>query len=107
VVLTQSVVPEVTMGALFQGDVTLDEAGCMRLAGSDAHTVIWPVGYGVRSEGSDRVVHDDQGAPVGVIGGSFSLGGGEVPQLSDALGFSDEDRALAASECPGRFWIAG
>lgn len=106
-VLTQNVVPQVTMDALFEGDVTLDGAGCIRLASGDAPTVIWPVGYGVRSEGSDRVVHDDQGARVGVIGGSFSLDGGEVPQLSDALGFSDDDRALAASQCPGGFWIVG
>lgn len=107
VVLTQNVVPEVTMEALFDGDVILDEAGCMRLATDGAHTVIWPVDYGVRSEGSDRIVHDDQGNPVGVIGGSFTVSGGEVSGLSDALGFTDADRALAASQCPGGFWIVG
>lgn len=106
-VFTQNVVPEATMEALYEGVVNVDGAGCLRLATPEAHTVIWPVGYGVRSEGPDRVVHDDQGNPAGTIGEAFSLPGGEVTELSDALGFTEDDRALADSRCPGRYWIAG
>lgn len=30
---------------------------------------------------------------------------GEVPALSDAMGFTSADRSIAAAECPGGYWI--
>lgn len=41
------------------------------------------------------------------MGGSFSLGGGEVPELSDTMGFTQADRDLAEDHCPGRYLIVG
>lgn len=107
VVLTQNVVPTTSMEALFEGTVDVDDSGCLRLATEDAHTVIWPVGYGVVGDGGDRIVLDENGDSIGTIGDDFALSGGEVTELSDALGFDADDRSLADSRCSGRYWIVG
>lgn len=105
--LTQNVMQEVTMDALFEGTVHPDEKGCLRLDVKSDYgvTAVWPQGYEVRSIDGDLTAVDADGAPAGVVGGSFSLGGGEVEELSAALGFTDADRELAHSSCPGRYWI--
>jgi hypothetical protein len=102
--LTQNVVPDAFMDALFEGRVVADRAGCLRLESPDAHTVVWPKGFGL---GGDLRVRSDRGAEVGRIGGSFRLGGGEVPSLHDGVPLSEADRVRAESRCPGRFWIVG
>ena len=107
VFLTQNVIPEAIMGALFEGRVLLDDEECLRLDYPDAHTAIWPLGYQVVVEGEEIRVLDRDGEHVGTVGGEFALPGGEVTELSDAMGFDQDDRDLAASRCPGRYWIVG
>lgn len=107
VFMTQNVVPAATMDALFQGRVVADRAGCLRLDSPDPPTVVWPHGYRVRV-GPDGVrILDRDGHTVGSVGKRFSLGGGEVPALADGMGFTEADRELAESRCPGRYWIVG
>jgi hypothetical protein len=88
------------MDALFQGRVTLDAQGCLRLEGHDQHTVVWPRGYTLETRGSALLVKDGQGREVGTVGESFRFGGGEVGHLSAAT------RARAEESCPGRYWLA-
>lgn len=105
--LTQNVAQGATMDALFVGPVVADDAGCLRLGGSDGPTVVWPQGYTAQSALGWVWIRDANGTAVGKVGGSFSLGGGEVPELSDAMGFTQADRDLAEDHCPGRYLIVG
>jgi hypothetical protein len=41
------------------------------------------------------------------VGGSFRLGGGEVPALPDGIGVSAGDRQLTQANSTGRYWIVG
>ena len=102
---TQSEVPEVVMDALFEGRVVADERGCLRLDGPDAHTVIWPKGWALATAEDARVVRDAAGREVGRIGGTFRLGGGEVPFLHEGIPVDAADREEAEEACPGRYWI--
>ena len=105
--LVQTEVPAATMDALANDRVVRDEAGCLRLAGPDGHTVVWPYGYSLRTRGAALAVVDAQGRERGVVGGQFSLGGGEALTLPEGVGVSDADRQAALQRCPGRFWITG
>lgn len=107
VFLGMRVAHEASMSALFQGPVVTDDAGCLRLDSQDRHTVVWPFGYDFEVVGGAVRILDDEGALVGEVGESFSLGGGEVTSLHDGLGFTDADRELAETHCPGRYWIVG
>ncbi|MBW3554841.1 MAG: hypothetical protein KY466_15115 [Gemmatimonadetes bacterium] len=107
VLLTMKFVPEVSMQALYEGRVTADDGGCLRLDTNDRHTVVWPKGYGVESANGGFQIVDDAGAVIGPVGGEFSIPGGEVSSLHDGLGFTEADRALAEAHCPGKFWIMG
>lgn len=104
--LTLNFQPAAWMEALFDGVVSADEAGCLRLDTEDRHTVVWPHGYGFEIDGDEVHILDAQGELVGTLGGNFRFGGGEVTSLHDGLGFSQSDRDLAETRCPGRFWIA-
>jgi hypothetical protein len=105
VFLVMRIMTHAHMDALFEGPVVVYEAGCLRLDGPDPATVIWPRGYGSeRADGRVRIF-DAVGALVGWTGEPFALGGGEVPTLYDAMGFTQADRALSESRCPGRYWI--
>ena len=106
VLMTQNVVHDVTMDALYEGVVAADDAGCLRLAG-DGATVVWPRGYTARSSLGEVQIRDAEDRLVGQVGGSFSLAGGEVDSLTDQMGFTQEDRDLATSTCPGKYWIVG
>jgi hypothetical protein len=105
--LAQNVVPDAVMEALFQGRVVEDAAGCLRLDSPDPATVIWPKGFTVAVIGETMIVHSAAGREIGRIGGSFRLGGGEVPSLGEHTGISDADRHRAETHCPGRYWIVG
>lgn len=102
VFLVQRVQPTAVMEALFEGRVAPDSAGCLRLAGPDPATVVWP--YGARLDGT--TVRDAAGRTIGRLGGPFRLGGGEVSELHTGMALSAAERA-AAARCPGRFWIVG
>lgn len=102
---TQNVIPEVTMDALYEGRVDIDADGCLRLDTPDAPTVVWPLGYDLEGQGDVVAILDRHGETVGVAGGAFSLAGGEVDELTAAMGFDDEDRARAEERCPGEYWI--
>lgn len=104
--LVQDVVGADAMDALFQGRITIDDSGCLRLEteGSYGVTAVWPHRYELRGDGELRVA-DAAGELVGVIGDTFHLGGGEVPELTEALGFTPGDQELAHASCPGRYWI--
>ena len=104
VVFTQNRVPDATMDALFEGTVVRDPAGCLRLASSAGATVVWPHGYTAEAGSSSVQIFDADGALVGTIGESFSIGGGEVVSLTQAMGFTDAVRR-ASEACPGRYWI--
>lgn len=110
VFITQDVVGADVMEALFQGVIDTDERGCLRLAmeGEERPTAIWPFGFTL--SGSSAVtpdVLDADGAVVGTVGGSFTIGGGIVAELSAFYGFTAADRELASAQCPGRYWIVG
>jgi hypothetical protein len=106
VFMRQNVEPAVTMEALFEGRVTVDAEGCPRLDTPDAPAVVWPRDHEVAVEGGEVTILDGEGAAVGTLGGTFSLAGGEVPLLSDDMGFTADDRARAEERCPGKYWIA-
>lgn len=103
--LTQDLVPQDAMSALFEGTVVLDDAGCIRLGGADDATVIWPHGFTAELTIEGVEIHDRSDQPVGRLGDHFSLGGGEVETLHAGMGFTEEDRDLASRHCPGRYWI--
>lgn len=105
VFMRQNVEPAVTMEALFQGRVTVDAEGCPRLETPEAPAVVWPRDYDVAVESGEFTILDGEGDAVGTLGGEFSLGGGEVTLLSDAMGFTTDDRARADERCPGKYWI--
>lgn len=103
--ITQNLVPADAMNALFEGPVVSDEQGCIRLDAEDDATVIWPHGFTLESTIEGIVIRDESGGSVGRLGDDFTLGGGEVTSLTDAMGFTDADRRLAEEHCPGRYWI--
>jgi hypothetical protein len=103
--MTQNVVSFEAMDALYEGPVILDEAGCLRLGDAEGSTVIWPWGFTAQVAAEEVKIRDREGAVAGLIGESFSLGGGVVQELLDSLGFTQEDRELAAGACPGDYWI--
>jgi len=103
--MTQNVVPFEAMEALYEGSVVLDEAGCLRLGDAEGSTVIWPWGFTAQVAAEEVTIRDREGAVAGLIGEAFSLGGGVVPELLDSLGFTQEDRDLAAAACAGDYWI--
>jgi len=94
------------MDALFQGRVTLDAQGCLRLGSGAGDTVIWPHGYTLDTRGGTLVVKDAQGREVGAVGGSFRFGGGEVTSLDQVNHVSATTRTKAEESCPGRYWFA-
>lgn len=103
--MTQSVVPTAVMDAYFEGLIEVDEAGCLRLDGGGGATVVWPLGYTGVATTEGVAILDTDGAGVGHVGGTFSFGGGMVPELLATLGFTQADRNLAGSLCPGNYWI--
>ncbi len=107
VFLFQNATPDAVMQALFQGRVITDDRGCLRLESTDRHTVVWPKGFTLEGVGAELRVLDGTGTEVGQIGGSFSLGGGEVPFLHEGVPVSPADRQRAHESCPGRYWIVG
>ncbi len=104
-VMTQNVVQDAVMDAYFEGAVDADDDGCLRLAREEGPTVVWPVAYRGEATPEGTSILDGDGTEVGKVDGSFSFGGGSVPELLEALGFSEEDRDLAEELCPGRYWI--
>lgn len=105
--LTQNAVPDATMDALFEGRVSLDGAGCLRLDLDGEHTVVWPTGYTLESTDRGLAVRDGEGRVVGHVAGSFRLSGGEVQALHDGIGMDRGEKAEAEIRCPGRYWIVG
>lgn len=105
--LTQPVVPNAFMDALYQGKVTKDGGGCLRLQPPGDATVIWPYGFTLDAREGQEWVVDAGNKDVGRIGGIFRFGGGEVPYLHEGLGFTPEASAQIEATCPGRFWIVG
>src|SRR5688500_3187248 len=103
--LTQTRPATETMQALFDGPLSVDHAGCIRMAGPDRHTVVWPYGFTLVPRGEDWYVRDAEGGDVGPIGARMRIGGGEVPTLAEGMGVNDVAEALR--RCPGRFWIVG
>ena len=90
--------------ALFSGVITVDSAGCLRMAGLERHTPIWPRGYWLDLSRGAGVVRNGNGSMVGTIGGHFRLGGGEAQTL-DWVTLSPADRERLTASCPGRYWI--
>ena len=101
--LSQNAPPLAVMDALYEGRVSADANGCIRLESSDRHTVIWPYQFKL----SGNAVLDADGRTIGTLGGQFKFGGGEVASLENIAIISDADRARAQARCPGRFWIVG
>jgi hypothetical protein len=105
---SQSTRPEAVMEALYEGTVSMDAEGCLRLdLEPDRHTVVWPFGSTAVTRAGRLVILDQENVEIGRVGGFFALGGGEVPPAAGPLLLSPESRALAEARCPGRFWIVG
>jgi len=105
--LAQPRVPNAFMEALFQGAILRDDVGCLRLQRPSRATVIWPHGsYLEEREGEDWVV-TESGPTIGPVGSTFRLGGGEVPMLNEAMGFSRAEMRIIEVRCPGRYWVVG
>lgn len=105
--LTLPIVPNAHMEALFQGQVVQDQTGCLRLSSSAGATVVWPQGFKLQAHGVKNWVVTKSGRRLGVIGGPFRFGGGEVPLLHEGLGYSASLAEQIQARCPGRFWIVG
>ncbi len=104
--LVQSAAQDAVMQALYVGKV-VQQGECLRLERPvEGHTVVWPHGFSLGGRRRDFVM-DDRGRPVGRIGESFRLGGGEVPTLWEGGPVSESDRRHALSRCPGRYWLVG
>lgn len=105
--LKQEIVPDIYMDADYQGPVTADASGCMRLASEGTYevTAIWPEGYELRQTSASAEIVDRSGNTVGLLGETFDFSGGEVEQLTSAAGFTEADQDLAAERCPGRYWV--
>lgn len=106
--LTQDVIASAYPDALFQGEVAADAAGCLRLQypeGDEGVTAVWPEGYELRNASTSPRIVNAAGETVGTLGESFEFGGGQVHELTEALGFTDADRELAAARCPGLYWV--
>ena len=104
VFIARTAEPSGYMEALFSGVITVDAAGCLRMAGLEGHTPIWPRGYRLEVTAGSGVVRRGSGAVVGKIGSHFRLGGGEVQTL-EWVALSAADRERVTSTCPGRYWI--
>lgn len=105
--LAQPLIPNAVMEALYQGKVLKDGEGCLRLQEPDAATVVWPFGFTLDAREDQEWVVDATGEEVGVVGGTFRFGGGEVPFLHEGIGFTRSAIAKIQAKCPGRFWIVG
>jgi hypothetical protein len=99
--------PVAVMEALYTGTVTLDAAGCLRLDGPDAATVVWPHGFSADATAAAIAIRDAGGRVVGRVGEDFALGGGIVPSLHEGIPMRSSDRALGEDACPGDYWIVG
>lgn len=94
------------MEALYEGPV-VEARGCFRLGSDSAHTVIWPPAFTLRTQSGEARVVNERGAVVGVIGGVFRFGGGEIPRGTlPALADAALGRELL-TRCPGRYWVVG
>jgi hypothetical protein len=93
--------------ALFEGVVTVDPAGCIRLGASepDNSTVVWPAGSTLDGEGHAPTIRDRGGAKIGVIGGTFTFGGGHTPNLAAITALTDAEMDAVRDRCPGVFWL--
>lgn len=107
VFLTQPHDLEVYPDALFEGVITVDAAGCIRLTGPepDNSTVVWPAGSTLDGSGHAPTVRDRQGNVIGVIGGSFTLGGGHTSNLGAITGLTEVEMDAVRGRCPGVFWL--
>jgi hypothetical protein len=107
VFLTMRITPEAHMEALFEGAVVRDEAGCLRLDSPDAATVVWPRGWSFEQRDDALRILNAAGQLAASVGEQLTLPGGEVETLPSVWGFTQADRDLAGSQCPGRYWIVG
>ncbi|HEX2211735.1 MAG TPA: hypothetical protein VHG93_28870 [Longimicrobium sp.] len=106
VFLAQNEPPVAYMEARYQGLVTRDAQGCLRVQDQDNAVVIWPYGSRLEARGGELVVIAADGREVGRIGGHFEMGGGFVPITAASL--SNADLALARSRCPSdEYWVVG
>ncbi len=104
--ITFSGTPAGHMQALYQGKVDV-RGSCLRLADSDSgHTVVWPYGSYLDGPG-DRIIYTNEGKVLGMIGGQFRFGGGEVPTLWENGPVAEQVRQRALGECPGKYWLVG
>ena len=93
--------------AVYQGRVSIDQVGCLRLDPPERSTVVWPHGSGLVRDKTAVSVVDRSGKTLVRVGDIVRFGGGHVPDL-EALDIVPEDLAAAASaRCPGDFWIVG
>jgi hypothetical protein len=100
-VMTQNGVPSEVMDAFFEGRVIADDVGCLRLEDAGGPTVVWPANYTGEVTTEGVTILDGDGNEVGQVDGSFSFGGGNIPELLGTLGFTQDDRDLAEALCPG------
>ncbi len=104
--LVQDAPQAAVMQALYVGKV-VRQGECLRLERPvEGHTVVWPHGFSLGGPQRD-VVMDNRGRPLGRIGESFRLGGGEVPTLWEGGPVSESVRREALRRCPGRYWLVG
>ncbi|MDQ4078262.1 MAG: hypothetical protein M3220_18705 [Chloroflexota bacterium] len=85
------------MEALLEGELVLDENGCLRVGVDDGYNplVIWHHDFTLRVAGDTIEVLDGEQQVVGRVGAPFRAGGGEGTPRN------------APDECPGPYWILG
>jgi hypothetical protein len=87
-----------TPTALFEGKL-VDVDGCVRTAGDDGYTVVWPPGFSLSIDDGEPVVHGighdaRMGEWVRLVGGEYPDG-----QLSSVAS------GAAGTRCPAPFWL--
>ena len=103
--VTRTQEPAAYFDALALGIIAPDSSGCLRIADAGGPSVIWPRGYRLELGARGAEIIDFAGRPVGRLGTSFRLGGGELSTL-DHVALSEADREVLQAKCPGLYWIA-
>lgn len=103
--IVESQLPGAYYDAMVRGRLVRDGAGCLRLDGAGALTVIWPLGSTIEIRNGEIYVLNREGQQLAKVGDQTELGGRHSDTI-DRVYLSERDRHLALNHCPGEYWLA-